>query len=239
LAEAKDDRGKPFTSPAPVSTFARTAEKADVWTWLRLLWRRERHRSHPESSTGAQFLLGSLRARGLVSSRIVPALKYHHAKDPEGVTKFLAEHPVWIVDYSDVSLREAGNFERSRVHATRVSIVAVSGVKLVHFDGLPNFDPEGWTRIVRVVLRAPPGFTWLEPRTPWRTNRIEIVADVDTQDWYGANQRYRSASVAARTRYRAALALVREKAALAGKEQPTPWSTASTLKTLFRALAHV
>src|SRR5262249_26773809 len=74
-AEAKDDRRNPFTSLAPVSTFARTAEKADVWTWLRLLWRRERHLSHPEPSTGAQFLLGSLRARGLVSSRIVPALK--------------------------------------------------------------------------------------------------------------------------------------------------------------------
>ena len=238
-AEEKDNRRKPFTSPAPLSASARTAEQADVWTWLRLLWRRERHRSHPEPSTGAQFLLGSLRARGLVSSRIVPALKYHHAKDAEGVTKLLAEHPVWIVDYTDVSIRETGFFDPKRVHATRVSIVAASGVKLVHFDGLPDFDPEGWTRIVRVVLRAPPGFTWLEPRTPWRTNRIEIVADADTPDWYGANQRYRSAGDAARARYRAALALVREKAAVAGKEQPTPWSTAPALKTLFRALAHV
>ena len=220
-----------------LSNPADSRDAASAWTWVRLFWRRHRvitlSRARP---TGGEFLLGSDRARSVVADWIIPTLRQQHAKDPRLVDRATACAAIWIVDFAHEWNTRSLELSRVRHVADLVSVIVAPPARLLHFDGRPDFSGEEWGRVVHFALSAPVGLSWFVPGVPSRTNRQNIVAPPDSPEWFGLNERYRTAGPMDRERYRVAIGAVRELAARLDVDAPTPTSSAAELQGLYRAV---
>ncbi len=173
---------------------------SDAMAWLKLFWNYKK--LSPSTSDDL-----SLELTGDASEKYADDLSKAILKlqilENDRLNESLQLYPNWFVEAADRTNPIFTN------RMDKVTVVVIQGARLIHMNGVAELSDDQWLRLVRAVAFAPEGLTWIDLSGGWSSNRRELIASEESEQWYDLNSAYLSADNTRRSDYRRAIQFVR------------------------------